>query len=131
MGAENASNKKRVKLNNYFENIKSKYILIKIFDNLPKKKMLKIIKENKAIQNKLEISLNDYMKYSEIFNPIEIEIIPIADIFAKFIKRPKEEEKSYFHLYFNDEKEEIFDFPRSITDDIKKITVKIIIMYNH
>ena len=94
MGAENASSKKRIKLKNYFENIKSKYILIKIFDNLPKKKMLKIIKENKAIQNKLETSLNDYMKYSEIFNPIEIEIIPIADIFAKFIKRPKEEEKS-------------------------------------
>ena len=68
MGAENALNKKRIKLINYFENIKSKYILIKIFDNLPKKKMLKIIKQNKVIQNKLEISLNDYVKYSEIFH---------------------------------------------------------------
>ena len=68
MGAENASNKKKIKLKNDFENIKSKYILIKIFDNLPKKKMLKIIKKNKVIQNKLEISLNDYVKYSEIFH---------------------------------------------------------------
>ena len=85
---------KQIKLKPDFENIKSKYILIKIFDNLPKKKMLKIIKQNKVIQNKLEISLNDYVKYSEIFNPIEIEIIPIADFFARFIKRPKEEEKS-------------------------------------
>ena len=107
MGAENASNKKRInlKMKNYLENIKSKYILKQIFDILPKKKALKIIKENKTLQNKLEINLNDYMKYSEIFNPIEIEIIPIAKSYSSFFNIPKEAEESYFHLYFNDEKE--------------------------
>ena len=41
---------------------------------------LKIIKYNKNIQNKLNISINDYKEY----NHIEIEIIPINNSFGKY-----------------------------------------------
>ena len=53
--------------------IRSKYIIQRIFDNLKENKWLKIIKYNKMVQNKLGININNYIKYYSI----EIEIIPI------------------------------------------------------
>ena len=41
-------------------NIKSKYILKKILDNLHKQRLLQIIRYNKNIQNKLDLSKKDY-----------------------------------------------------------------------
>ena len=46
------------------ENIKSKYICRKPFCLLLINKKLKIIKYNKALQNKINITLNDYKEYS-------------------------------------------------------------------
>ena len=40
-------------------NIKSKCVLEKIFDNLPRNKALEIIKYNRSIQNVLGITKND------------------------------------------------------------------------
>ena len=57
---------------NILENIKSKIILKRIFDNLCKKKKLNIIKYNKNIQNRLNLDINDY---DDFFKTI-IEIIP-------------------------------------------------------
>ena len=84
------------------ENIKSRYILSKIYDNMTKKKKLEIVKYNKKIQNRLNLSLNDYKEYREI----EIEIIPNKGGYGKFINI-KENDKLYYHIYFNDNKEEI------------------------
>ena len=54
--------------------IKSLYILKKIFNHIKEKKiLLKIIKYNKLIQKKLDISINDYF---ECQNQIEIIIYP-------------------------------------------------------
>ena len=67
------------------ENIKSKYILEKILDILQKSKYLNIIKYNKNIQQKLDINIKNYQEYSQIYSPIEIEIIPIMYILKLFI----------------------------------------------
>ena len=45
--------------------IKSKIILKKIFKNIENKIWLKTIKYNKNLQNKLDISIEDYKKYNQ------------------------------------------------------------------
>ena len=47
-----------------FENLKNNYLLQKIFDNLKRKKLLKIIKYNKNIQKIINLNINDYKEYS-------------------------------------------------------------------
>ena len=73
---------------------------------MPKKKKLKIVKYNKRIQNRINLSVKNYKEYSETFTSIEIEIIPDEDTYGKFINI-NENDKLYYHIYFNDDKEEI------------------------
>ena len=103
---ENNKENESEKPNPITENIKSRYILSKIYDNITKKKKFEIVKYNKKIQNRINLSVNNYKEYSEIFTPIEIEIIPTKDIYGKFININKND-KLYYHIYFNDNKEEI------------------------
>ena len=84
-------------------NVKSNYILKKIFVNLQKKRLLQIIRYNKNIQKRINININDY---EEIYSLIEIEIIPEMSGFDKFINIEEKDEK-YYHIYFNDDKKEI------------------------
>ena len=49
-----------IKKDNLFNNIKSIYILKIIFKNVVKTKYYNIIRYNKKLQNRLDISLNDY-----------------------------------------------------------------------
>ena len=75
-----------LKMNPEFEKsvlkkIKSKYILLKILQNLKLNSKLKLIKYNKKIKNILDINIYDYKKYSEI----ELEIIPKKNGFGEFI----------------------------------------------
>ena len=79
--------------------IKSNYILSKIYNNLCKKYKLMMIKYNKRLQNRLNISIKDYIKFCEI----EIEITSYKS--GKFINI-NENYKSYYHIYFNERKEE-------------------------
>ena len=79
-------------IKNYFEKIKSKYILKKIFNNVQEKIVLQIFKYNKNIQKKIDININNYIKYSQI----EIEIITTGS--GKFINI-KKKEKKFFHIY--------------------------------
>ena len=111
------------------DNIKSKHILKEIFEHIKKNKALEIIKINKKIQNKLNLTINDYKEYSELFTPIEIEITPKASInkiFNNFINLTDKEEE-YYHIFFNDRKEEIKKFWLNEEDKVTKI--KIIIDY--
>ena len=87
MDSKNISKENRSVLKSkvYFENLKSDYFLQKIFEHIKKNKALGIIKYNKKIQNRLNISIKDYKEYSEIYSSIEIEIIPIKNKYAKFI----------------------------------------------
>ena len=85
------------------ENIKSKYILKRLFDNLPKNTALKIVKYNKNKQNRLNLNINNYKE----FNLIEIELIPTICENCRFINIENEEDISYYHIFFNNEKKEI------------------------
>ena len=107
---------------------------------MTKKKKLEIVKYNKKIQNRINLSVKDYKVYSETFTPIEIEIIPTKDKYGKFININKNDE-IYYHIYFNDNKEEkknkyIIDKKDKVTkheyeiDEEDKVTkIKIIIDY--
>ena len=90
---------------NIFENLKSDYLLQKLFENLPKKKSLEILKYNKKIKNRLNINLNNYKEFSEIYSLIELELIPGENQYGKFIDNYKKED--YIHIYFNNNEEEI------------------------
>ena len=103
---ENNKENESDKQNPNIENIKSDFFLEKLYDNIQKKKKLEIVKYNKKIQNRVKLSIKDYKEYLETFTPIEIEIIPAKGKYGKFIK-VDENDKLYYHIYFNDNKEEI------------------------
>ena len=54
--------------------IKSNYILKKIFDNVEKNLYLRLLKNNKNLQTKLDLSIDTYKEY---YDEIEIGIIPM------------------------------------------------------
>ena len=87
---------------------------------LQSRKLLEVINYNKALQNKLNINIDDYKDYYKKHSKIEIELIP--DTYGKFINIPKEEE-SYYHIYFNDDKDEIKRNYTERTEIIKKIKI--------
>ena len=113
----------RVKPKNKFINIKSNYILKKLFGIVSSRISLKIIKCNINIQKRLNININNYKDFSEKFSSIELEIIPIQNKYGSFINI-KEEDKKYFHIYFNDNKEEeIKKTELNKEDKISKINI--------
>ena len=101
-----SSNEESKESKNIFRKLKSDYFLKLLFNILMKKKSLDIIKYNKNIKDRINISTNDYKEYSEIFSSIEIEIKPVNNKYGKFINMNKEN-KIYYHIYFNNNKEEI------------------------
>ena len=108
------------KQNPIIDNLKSDYFLQKLYDNMPKKKKFEIVKYNRGIQNRLNLSVKDYKEYSETFTPIEIEIIRSKGKYGRFIKVDKDDKLNY-HIYFNDDKEEIKNKYR-IKEDIFGVT---------
>ena len=92
-----------------------------------KKKSLEIAKYSKKLQNKLNLSIKDYKEYSEIYTPIKIEILPTNKIYGKFINI-NENVKSYYHIYFNDNKEKIKN-KYYIDERDKVLLIRIIIDY--
>ena len=113
-----------IKSREIFKILKSDYFLIKLFDNLPKNKSLCVIKYNKKLQKRINININDFKEYKEIYSPIEIEIKPVNDKFGQFININKEDEK-YYHIYLNNNKEEI---KRNFLNENEKIKIIIIII---
>ena len=112
---------KALKLDNKWENIKNKLILQKIFLNLEINRTLLVVKYNKAIQKKINIDIDDFKQNSKI----EINIKPVKNKFGKFINILEEENEKYFHIYFNDGKEEIQR--KKITENDKVNEIKILI----
>ena len=109
--------------NGDFKKIKSLFILKKIFRNLSKKNFFEIAKYNKNLKKRIDINIKDYKEYSEL---IEIEIEPVNNKYGQFINI-KEEDKKYFHIYFNNNKKEI---KRNYIKENEKIEIiKIIIDY--
>ena len=57
---ENNKENENAKPNPITEKIKSDYFLQKLYDIMPKKKKLEIVKYNKRVQNRLDLGIKDY-----------------------------------------------------------------------
>ena len=112
------------KINNLMK-IRSKYIIIKIFNNIKQSKLLNIINYNKSYQKLMNIKLKDYKNE---YSKIELEIILEENKYGRFIKFYNQNIKLNIHIYFNDNnKEEIKRNKVNANDNATKI--KIIIDY--
>ena len=100
----------QIKSTNDFLNIKSHFILQKIFDTIKKSKSLEIMKYNKKLQNRFNLTINNYKEYFKLYySPIEIELKLVDEVYNKimnFINIPQEE-KEYYHIYFDNSNEEV------------------------
>ena len=103
-----------------FENLKANFFLQKTFELLEMNKFLKIIKYNKKIQERLNLSIKNYKDYGQI----KIEIIPVKNSIGEFIHIVLDSDKKYFHIYFNDNyKKEIKRYALNKNDKVSKITI--------
>ena len=76
------------------------------------------------MKKRINITINDYKEYSEIYSSIEIEIKPVINKYGKFINIT-DINNIHYHIYFNDYKEEIKR--NHINNDEQIKIVKIII----
>ena len=102
---ESSLNKENINPNNinHLQQIKSKIIFKKIFNNLKEFKSFEILKYNKKYLDLIHLNIKDINKYCDI----EIEIIPIKNKRGDFINILNEDEAKYFHIYFNKDKKEV------------------------
>ena len=109
-----------------FKKINSKYIIQEIFNYIDLIRVLELVRYNKDIKNKLEVSKKNYEK---IFNQIQIEIYPKdnlefkaneQNIFINFLGG-----KNYYHIFFDDNDEEIDRNYIQKGELIKKIKIMI------
>ena len=115
-----------MKSSSVLSNLKSDYFLSKLLDYLLKKKSLDIIKYNNILKDRINININNYKEYSEIYSSIELEIKPNNKTYGEFININKDNEM-YYNIYFNNNVEEI---KRNYLNENEKIkTIKIIIDY--
>ena len=117
---------KQTKSNLVLEKIKSDYFLMKLLDIMKKNRMFEIVKYNKKLQKRLNLSINDYKEYFKEYTSIEIELRVKNDRYYenKFINIPYRNEKHY-HIYFDNSSEEI---NRNYLEKDEKVeTIKIII----
>ena len=120
----NKEQSKQKNKNNRFENLKSDYFLERLFSYMKKNRSLEIMKINKELQKRLNLTIISYKEYSQSYTPIEIELTLENDKFGKFFNIPKDE-KEYCHIYFDNSNEEI---KRNKLDKNEKVnTIKIII----
>ena len=118
---------KQLNAKNEFENLKSNYFLMKIFDIMKKSKSLEIMKYNKRLQKRLNLNINNYKEYSQIYTPIEIELKLVDKKYGRFINISKEDNK-YYHIYFDISNKEIKRNYLNENEEVKKI--KIVIDYS-
>ena len=108
-------------------NVNSHYIIQIIFGYMSERKYLETIRYNKSIQKRINININHYKAYSETKTSIELDIIPMKDKYGKFINI-NEEDKKYFHIYFNDNKKKEIE-TTSLYGDNNVSKISIIIDY--
>ena len=117
-------NQMKTKVN--FDNIKSIYFLIKTFEYISKKKYLEIVKYNKKLQNRLKLSINDYKDYSQLYTSIEIELkLDNKNNHNKKFINISDENMKYYHIYFDNSKEEIKRTEFNDDEIVNKIKIKI------
>ena len=80
--------------------VKCKYIIESIFKNMKLKKVLNIIKYNKALQQRMDFSLLSYKYYYSII----IKIETISEFDEKLIN-VSDDSKQFFHIFYGHRKE--------------------------
>ena len=93
-----------------------------------KNKSLEMIKHNKRLQKRLNLSIDDYKEYYYQFykSSIEVELKIDEKKYGLFVNIPHKEEE-YYHIYFDDSNEEI---KRNYLYENEKVNIiKIIIDY--
>ena len=86
---ENNKENESAKQNPIIDNIKSRYILSKIYENMTKKKKLEIVKYNKRMQNRLNLDVKDYKQYHQQYFHINQNLKPLYPLlFYLFILNP-------------------------------------------
>ena len=104
-------------------NLQSDYFIQKFFGYMSERKYLETIRYNKSIQKRINININHYKAYSETKTSIELDIIPMKGKYGEFINI-NEEDKKYFHIYFNDnKKKEIENTSLYKGDNVSKISI--------
>ena len=94
-----------------------------ILNLLPHGRYLNIIKYNKNIQKRIDININHYKAYFEKYSSIELDIIPMKGKYGVFINI-NEEDRKYFHIFFNDnKKKEIENAYLHEDDNVSKISI--------
>ena len=105
------------------QNLKSDYFIQKVFDYIQKRRTLKTLRYNKSIQKRININIIHYKEYSEKYSSIEIEIKTMENKYGRFINI-KEEDKEYYHIYYNDnKKEQIKNTSLNKNDKVSKINI--------
>ena len=126
LGRNRKKEKMKTNSKNIFKNLKSDYFLKYLFNLLEKNKFLSIIKYNKSIKKRMSINIQDYKDYSEIYSSIELEIKPVKNKYGDFINI-NDKNEIYYHIYFDNKREEI---KRNYLNENEKIkSIKIIIDY--
>ena len=126
MDSSNASTKEIKNPRVIFKNLKSDYFLVKIFDNLLRKRSLEIVKFNKYMKERMNMFIKDYKEYAEKFSSIELEIKLVKKNYGNFINYDIKNEQ-YYHIYFDNNEEETGRSFLIENEDINSI--KIIIDY--
>ena len=104
------------------KNIKSDFIFKKICGYIAKNISLKIMKYNKKLQKRLNTSIDDYVEYLSIVIELKLD----DNKYGTFINI-SDQEKEYFHIYFDNSNEEIKRNYLEQNEQVK--TIKIIINY--
>ena len=91
---------------------------------MKKDKQLEIVKYNNKLKKRLNLSINDYIEYSQLYSSIELELKPADNQYGKFINI-KEEELEYFHIYFDTSNEEQIRNYIKENEKVKIIKIKI------
>ena len=104
-------------------NIKSVYSIKIIFEYIKKNKYYEIIKYNKKIQNRLNLTVNDYKEYSQLYSSIEIQLKLVKNTYSNqaFIN-VTDNNKKYFHIFFNDSNKEV-NLSRLNHEKIEKVKI--------
>ena len=114
---------KLIASHNQLKNVKSHYIIQIIFEYMTERKSLETIRYNKCIQKRININIYHYKAYFETKTSIELDIIPMKGKYGKFINI-NEEDKKYFHIYFNDNKKKEIENTSLYKDDkVSKILI--------
>ena len=114
----------QIKSKNIFDDLKSDYFLQKVCDNITKKKTLEIMNYNKKLQRRVKLTFNDYKEFSQLYSSIILELNLIENKYDKFINI-QEDEEDFFHICFDNSKEEIKRDYLKQNEKVKIVKVKI------